>query len=98
MKLTENVVALIMPVRVRTVGRAAWQNQMVAIQFLNSMPKHWSISFKLYILAHMHLAVRIDADDMLVIRGMMNFTERQAVGYNRTSPSITVGNDMCGIE
>ena len=49
-------------------------------------------------IGHMQPIVRIDADEMFIERGMMNFGKRYAVRNNRLAkPNFTIGNDVRGI-
>jgi Reverse transcriptase (RNA-dependent DNA polymerase) len=77
---------------------ATWQVNSVAVESLKRF-EHGTIVLDQQPLGNMKPIVRIDADEVGVECGVMNFGERDAIGHDGLSePLILIGHDVSGIQ
>ncbi len=62
------------------------------------MLKHWTVVLFQDSLAHMHVVVRADAENISVVSRMMDLAERQSVLDDRSPAIIRIWNDVGRIE
>jgi hypothetical protein len=76
------------PLSIRPLHLSAGNNQACPIQFLQAVLEHGAIPFKEDILPDMNTVIRIDTQDILVIRSMMYLAKRQSVRNDRSTPLV----------
>jgi hypothetical protein len=75
-----------------------WQSYAAVVQLLKTMAEHRTVVFCKDVGADMYYVVGADAEDVLVISGMMYFAEREAVLHYRLAAIVSVGDDMRPIQ
>ena|SRR4051794_13445541 len=86
------------PIPIGKVPDAIWQMYRAAMEPLEGF-KHWAIVLSEQALGYMEPIVGIDADQMGVKGGMMDFRQRDAVGHDWLSePLVLVGDDVGGVK
>ena len=70
-------------IRIRPVQRAMRQHYSPSIELLEAMQKHGAVVFLQNVFPNMHVMVLVDADDVLIIGGMMDLTQRETIVYHR---------------
>ena len=86
------------PITIRAILDAAWQVDCSAIQPLQSF-EHRAIILTEQPFGHMQPIVGVDADQMRVESGVMNFRERDAIRHHRLAELLVlVRDDMSRVE
>lgn len=62
------------------------------------MAEHGAVVFGEDIAADMHAVILVDADDGLVVGGVVDLAEREAVADDRGTALIGVGDDVCRVQ
>jgi len=60
--------------------------------------KHWTITLVEHVLSNLDDQVGADTENVVIKRGVMEFTQSESVTDPGLSPRMSIGKDMRGIE
>ena len=64
------------------------------MHFLNAMAKHRAVTLLEHAFIHVNTMSRVDAEDIRVVRRMMDLAEAEAVANDGLPERLTIGHDM----
>ena len=73
---------------------ATRQDQATSLHFLQPIPEHRTVDLRENISADVDARVGIDADDVRVVRGMMDLAQAEAIGDQGLAARIAILEDV----
>ena len=80
------------------VYRPGRQGDVGAIELLETVPEHRTVSLLEDQGSYVNAVVRADTKNVSIVGGMMDLAERKPVGDDRGASVIVVGDDVSGIK
>ena len=94
----EPLVAPRQPLRVRLPLRRTRQLDPLTVHALQSVQEHRSVGLLTDVLAHDHLVIGTNADEVPIEGRMVQLAQGQAVRHDRLAALIRVGDDVGGVQ
>src|SRR5690606_3267994 len=94
----ELLVPQLQPLPIRALSRRTRKVDPRAVHLLPAVPQHRPVDLGQDVSAHVDHVVGPDADDVHVVRGMMDLAESEPVGNHRVTPRVPGRQDVSRVE